>query len=169
MLLALVLALAGPGDKRLVLRPGQKSIEKIAPGAEAVEGAELLPSGNEVLIEKPGLVFVFHRREVHVFEVAASFTPRKAKPTGCPVIRDADCYEKWRAAAEPGDKLVFELEGLEAEARAAQRELDSAGLSHVKVALSGAGVRLKGARDEQERRRALQAIWPAILGPLRLE
>ena len=169
MLLALVLALAGPGDKRLSLQPGQRRIREDRSGAEAVAGAELLPSGNEVLIEKPGLVFVFYRRDVQVFEVADRFTPRAPKPTGCPVIRDASCYEKWRAAAEPNNKLVFELEGLQAEARAAQKELDSAGLTHVKLALSGAGVKLEGARDEQERRRALQAIWPAILGPLRFE
>ena len=48
-------------------------------------------------------------------------------------------------------------------------ELRRAGLGQVEVAISPYGVRLKGVRDEAERRKALRAIWPAILGPLRLD
>ena len=65
--------------------------------------------------------------------------------------------------------LVFEVEGLQAEARAAQAELATAGLRHVQLAVGPFGVRLKGARDDAEKRRALRTIWPAILGPLRVE
>ena len=61
------------------------------------------------------------------------------------------------------------IEKIQAEARAAQAELEGAGLRHVQLALGPFGVRLKGARDDAEKRRALRAIWPAILGPLRVE
>ena len=65
--------------------------------------------------------------------------------------------------------MVFELEGLQAEARAAQEELARAGLAHVEIGLSPYGVKLKNVKDSAEKRRALRAIWPAILGPLRLD
>ena len=66
-------------------------------------------------------------------------------------------------------RFVFDLEGLQAEAKAAQALLDQAGLSQVRVALSPFGVKLSGAKDDEEKRRALIALYPAVLGPLRLD
>ena len=82
-------------------------------------------------------------------------------------MTNAACYAQFRAAPQP--RMVFELEGMQAEARAAQEELLKAGLAHIVVGLSPWGVKLKGAKDEAERRRALRVIWPAILGPLRVD
>lgn len=179
--LALAWALAVPVDQRLSLKPADRRIEKIEPGVLAVEAegplrAELLPSGNEVLIEPSGKgigrVFLFLRREVRVIEIAigTASTPPPPRPA-CESVKDAACYQAlraWFAAGGALEKLVFDLEGLQAEAKAAQAALDEAGLRNVKVGLSGYGVSLRGAKDEQETRRALRAIWPAILGPLRL-
>ena len=173
----LLLLLAVPADARLSLQPGQHRIEKIAWRAELVEAegplrAELLPSGNELLLEPqgPGVAraFLFSPREVHVIEVfiGAPPPPPAGKPS-CETVKDTACYAQFRAA--PQAKMVFELDGLQAEARAAQDELDKAGLKNVSVAISPFGVKLTGAKDAAEKRHALRAIWPAILGPLRLD
>lgn len=173
----LLLLLAVPADGRLALQTGARHIEKIVEGVEAVESegplrAELLPSGNELLLEtqKPGLarVFLFLRREVRVLEVAVDVPfPQPAPPPTCPVVKDAACYAQFRAA--PREKVIFALGGLQAEARAAQELLDQAGLTRVQVALSPFGVKLRGCAGEAEKRLALRTIWPAILGRLRLD
>ena len=175
--LAALLLLAIPADARVSLHPGQHHIEKIIWRAEIVEAegplrAELLPSGNELLLEPqgPGIAraFLFSAREVHVVEVLIDTPapPPAGKPT-CETVKDAACYAQFRAAPQP--RIVFELEGLQAEAKAAQDELDKAGLKSVSVAISPWGVKLRGAKDAAEKRRALRAVWPAILGPLRLD
>src|SRR5205807_1049529 len=90
----------------------------------------------------------------------------------CPIVRDAGCYAVWRTALERGAvaaPLRIQDEGLFAEAREAQAQLDKAGLRHVKFAITPFGVRLSGAKDDAERRRAIRAVWPAVLGPLRLD
>ena len=173
----LALLLASPAEARLSLHAGDHRIEKISPGFEAVETegplrAELLPSGDELLLEPSGRgiarAFLFGRREVRVVEVFIDTPPPPppAKPL-CPTVKDAACYAQFRGAPQP--KMIFELEGVQAEAKAAQEELAKAGLPTIAVALSPWGVKLKGAKDEAEKRRALRAIWPTILGPLRLD
>lgn len=178
MIAALLLLLAIPADKRLTLPAGAHHIEKIQPGALAVEcsgavKAELLPSGNEVLVEPAGAgrVFLFYKREVRVLDVAARFAEAGAPPS-CTPIADAACYAAWRAHAAVAaelPRLVFEIPGLQAQAKAAQEEVARAGLAAVQVAFSPYGVKLSGTKDEGERRRALMAVWTAALGPLRLE
>ena len=174
-LLALLFAI--PADARLSLHGGDHRIEKISPGFEAVETegplrAELLPSGDELLLEPTGQgiarAFLFARREVRVVEIFIDtpLPPPAGKPL-CATVKDAACYAQFRSAPQP--KMIFELEGVQAEARAAQEELQKAGLTAVQVALSPWGVKLKGTKDEAEKRRALRAIWPAVLGPLRLD
>jgi len=171
------LLLAVPADARLTLHAGGPQIEKIAWSVEAVETegplrAELLPSGNEVLLEPSGKglarAFLFGRREVHVIEVAvdAAF-PEPGPAPSCTAVKDDICYAQFRS--HPLPQMVFELAGLQAEARAAQQELDKAGLPQLRVAISPWGVKLTGPEDAAEKRRALRAIWPAILGPLRLD
>ena len=159
----------------LHLALGQKDIQKVNPPlaveARGAVRAELLPSGNEVLIEAAarglGQVFLFDRREVRVIEVAVDVAPPEPGPLPtCPTVKDAACYEQFRRHQLP--RMTFELEGLQAEAKAAQKLLDDAGLK-VTVAISPWGVKLKGAKDDAEKRQALIAIWPAILGPLRLD
>jgi hypothetical protein len=175
-LIGLLLLLAVPADARIGLHAGEHHIEKIDP-ADAVETegplhAELLPSGNELLLEPSAKgvahAFLFSRRQVRVIEVLIDTPPPApaARPS-CPAVTDAACYAQFRAAPQP--KMVFELEGVQAEARAAQEELAKAGLAHIQVALSPWGVKLKGVKDDAEKRKALRAIWPAILGPLRLD
>jgi len=175
--LLLALLLAVPAELRLSLHAGEHHIEKISWLAEAVESegplrAELLPSGNELLLEPSGRglarAFLFTRREVKVIEVAidAAFPEPAPLPT-CAAVKDAACYAQFRA--HPLPRMVFELEGLQAEAKSAQDELSRAGLGHISVAISPWGVKLIGARDDPEKRRALRAVWPAILGPLRLD
>ncbi len=174
ILLALLLAI--PPDARITLHAGEHHIEKIAP-ADAVEAegplhAELLPSGNELLLEPSAKgiarAFLFTRRQVRVIEVLIEVEPPPPAPKpSCETVKDAACYAQFRAAPQP--KMIFELEGLQAEAKAAQEELAKAGLAHIQVALSPWGVKLKGAKDDAEKRRALRAIWPAILGPLRVD
>ena len=93
--------------------------------------------------------------------------PLPPEKPACASIKDAACYAQFRAAPQP--RMIFELEGLQAEARAAQEELAKAGLPNLEVAISPWGVKLKGAKSDAEKRRALKAIWPAILGPLRLD
>ena len=170
------LLLAIPAEVRLSLHAGEHRIEKIEPAdAAETEGplhAELLPSGNELLLEPSAKgvarAFLFSRRQVRVIEIFVDTErPLPAAPPACPVIEDAACYAQFRRAPQP--RMVFELEGVQAEAKAAQEELQKAGLEKIEVALSPWGVKLKGAKDEAERRRALRAIWPAILGPLRVD
>jgi hypothetical protein len=177
--IALLALLAVPADARLSLHAGASVIEKVQAGVLLVETegplrAEMLPSGNEVLLEPraKGIarVFFFARHEVRVIEVAIDTQfPEPGPAPSCPVVKDAACYAQWRAHVPPDRKLIFELEGLQAEARAAQEELARAGLEHIEVRLSAFGVKLKGARDEAEKRKALRAIYPAILGRLRLD
>lgn len=176
MILAALL-LAVPADLRLSLHAGEHRIAQIDWRAESVETegplrAELLPSGNEILLEPLGKgvarAFVFTRREVRVIEafVDTPLPPPGERPA-CETVKDAACYAQFRVAPQP--HMVFELEGLQAEAKAAQSELARAGLAHIEVAISPWGVKLKGAKDAAEKRRALKVIWPAILGPLRLD
>jgi hypothetical protein len=174
---AALLLLAIPADLRLSLHAGEHHIEKIDWRVETVETegplrAELLPSGNELLLEpvSKGVAraFVFTRREVRVIEafIDTPLPPPAEKPA-CATVKDAACYAQFRAAPQP--RMVFDLEGLQAEAKAAQDELHKAGLDDVLVAISPWGVKLKGAKSPAEKRQALKAIWPAILGPLRLD
>ena len=157
----------------LHLALNETHIEKVNALAVDRDGpvrAELLPSGNEVLIEATGKgvghVFLFDRREVRVIAVAVETQVEEGPVPTCTVVKDAACYEQFRR--HPMPHIVFELEGLQAEAKAAQELLDKAGL-HVTVGISPWGVKLKGAKDEAEKRKALMTIWPAILGPLRLD
>jgi len=176
-LIATLLLLAVPADLRLSLHAKEHRIEKIVWRVEAVETegplrAELLPSGNELLLEPTGAgvgrVFLFGPRDVKVIEAFVD-TPQPAGPArpACETVKDAACYAQFRAAPQP--KMTFELEGLQAEAKAAQQCLDEAGLKGVTVAISPWGVKLTGAKDAAAKRSALRAIWPAILGPLRLD
>lgn len=171
------LLLAAPPDARIALRLRAPHIEKVAPGFGAVETdgdlrAELLPS-DELLLEPRARgvfhVFLYARRFVRVLEVAVDVPLPPAPAGGCAVVRDAATYEDCLAKAAPDGKITFELEGLQAEAKAAQAALGRGGLAHVSVALSPYGVKLKGARDEAEKRRALRTIWPWLLTPLRLD
>lgn len=173
-LLALLLAI--PAEARLSLHAGEHRIERIDP-ADVVETegplrAELLPGGNELLLEPSAKgvarAFLFTRRQVRVIEIFVDTEPPPPAATpACPIVKDAVCYGQFRRAPQP--KMVLELDGVQAEAKAAQEELTRAGLGHIAVALSAWGVKLRGAKDEPERRRALRAIWPAILGPLRFD
>ena len=194
-LAALALLFAGaaeavPPDARLALFGKKPRIDKIDGTFEAVEveppgvvRAELLPT-HELLLEPQGAgearVFLFAPRLVRVVEVAIDqpLPPADAPPplAGCATaegaarVGSAACYEFWRgrllhtlAADAPG--LSFEEPGLFAELKAAQAELDKAGLK-LRVALSPFGVRLLG---EGDRRRGLRVVWPAMLGTLRLD
>jgi hypothetical protein len=183
-------AMALPPDARIGLLGARARIEKVDPAFSAVEvdapevlRAELLPAG-ELLLEprKPGLVhvFLFAPRIVRVIEVAVDVPlPRsddRPPPAACAAgdearIASAACYEHWRerlrhAIGPPS--LVFEEAGLLAQVKAAQSALDAAGLK-MQVAVSPFGVRVKGAKDDSERRRALRAVWSALLGPLRID
>jgi hypothetical protein len=131
-----------------------------------------LPSGNELLLEPSGKgvahAFLFTHREVRAIEIFIDTPqPPPAEKPLCATVKDAACYAQFRAAPQP--KMVFELDGLQAEAKAAQEELARAGLQTIEVAISPWGVKVKGAKDVAEKRRALRTIWPAILGPLRLD
>ena len=176
MIALCAILLAIPAETRLSLHAGEQRIVKIG-AAEAVESegplrAELLPSGNELLLEAKaagvGRAFVFEKRRVVVTEVFID-TPQPGEPgkPSCPTVKDAACYAQFRAAPQP--KMTFELEGLQAEARAAQEELAKAGLPQIEVGISPWGVKLKNIKDINEKRKALRAIWPAILGPLRVD
>jgi len=177
VILALLLAI--PAEQRLSLHAGAQVIEKVQPGVLSLETegplrAEMLPSGNEALLEPQAKgiarVFLFARHEVRVIEIAIDVQfPEAGPPPSCAVVKDAACYRQWRAHFPADKKLIFELEGLQAEARAAQEELTRAGLQHIEVGISPYGVKLKGARDEAEKRRALRAIWPTILGTLKVD
>ena len=178
MLLLAALLVATPADRRLELKVGTPLIERVEPGTLFVETdgpglhAELLASG-ELLLEarKPGLsrVFLFSKRLVRVYLVAVGVPLPPEGPGGCAPVVDAKSYDACRARIGPGEKVVFEPEGLQAQAKAAQVELDRALLPQVSAGFTPYGLRLKGARDEPERRRALRAIWPLLLGPLRLD
>lgn len=176
-MLLLALLLAAPADQRLSLPLKAPHIQRVEPGTSSVEAegpvrAELLPS-DELLIEplKAGVarVFLFSRRMVRVIEIAIDAPLPPPGAGGCPAVIDAKTYEACRARIAPGERVVFEPEGLQAQAKAAQLELDKAQLGHITAGFTAYGVRLKGARDEAERHRALRAIWPALLGPLRLD
>jgi hypothetical protein len=166
----------------------QPRFEKLGPEFNAAEvddpkvlRAELLPSG-ELLLEPlaPGQarVFLFARRLVRVIEVAVDEklpAPSPAPQGLCktPVITK-ECYSIWRErlahlAPESAPQVRYELEGLQEEAKAAGARLAAAGLGHVQLSRSAFGVRLKGAKDAAEKRAALRAVYPALLGPLRFE
>jgi hypothetical protein len=186
---------AVPPDARLGLQGRKPHFERIEGEFLAVEvdppeilRAELLPS-SELLLEPraPGLarVFLFAKHLVRVIEVAVDVPLPAADPalavpppacleqgSGARVASTA-CYEYWRARlrtaiASAAPPVTLEGDGLIAELKAAQLELERAGLK-VKLALSPFGVRLIGARDDAERRRGLRAIWPVLLGPLRMD
>lgn len=177
MIVLAALLLAAPPDERIALHLRAPRIEKIPPGFTAVETdgdlhAELLPS-DEVLLEPRSRgvfhVFLYARRRVRVLEVAVDVSLPPLPQGGCATIRDTATYEDCRAKVAAGEHITFELEGLQAEARAAQASLDKAGLAQVSVGLSPYGVRLRGARDDAEKRRALRTIWPFLLSPLRID
>ena len=192
-LLSAQAARAIPPDARLGLTSKKPHIEKADKGFLAVEvdepgvlRAELLPSG-ELLLEPLGTgvarVFLFAPRIVRVVEVAVSVplqppdetpvSPACGTPTEARIV-SAACYQAWRSRlsrtlSADAPSLAFEDAGLFAQLKAAQAELERAGLPALKLALTPFGVRIKGAKDEAERRRALRAIWSTLLGPLRLE
>lgn len=188
LLLAASAAGAVPPDARLLLSGPKPRIEKIGPGfiAAEVEPAGVLSAQvlktDELLLEPKGTgvarVFLFAAHVVRVLEVAIDAPLPQAPPVPASCLRDGEarvdsaaCYEAWRKRLAHADKapaISFEGDGWMAAARAAQRALDEAGLKHVQAALTGYGVRLRGARDEPERLKALRALWPAVLGPLRL-
>jgi hypothetical protein len=184
---------AVPPDARLGLQGRKPQIEKVDTAFTAVEvdapdvvRAELLPAG-ELLLEPrgPGVarVFLFAPRVVRALEVAVDVAlPQpedKPAPAGCAAASEARvvsqaCYDHWRArlqhlVARDAPALAFEDAGLLAQLKAAQAELQRAGLGSIQIAASPFGVRLKGAQDEQQRRAALRAVWSAVLGPLRLD
>ena len=181
-------ALALPPDARLELTGKGPRIEKIDDGFTAVEvddpkvvRAELLPSG-ELLLEPLAAgeahVFLFARRLVRVVEVSVGrpLAQPGPPPTGLcalPHVTPA-CYPAWRERlrrlpAAEAPKLSYELEALQAEAREAGLLLAAAGLGKIQFARSAWGVRIKGAKDDAERRAALRAVWSAVLGPLRID
>jgi hypothetical protein len=188
VLLAAPAALAAPPDARIAVVPGAPRIERIGSEFTAVEvdeplvlRAELLPSG-ELLLEpqKAGAtrVFLYAERLVRVLEVAvgqalAPIGPEPSGPCRVAVVTPA-CYPAWRERlihlpAAEAPRIAFEIEGLQAEAKAAGERLAAAGLGHVRYARSALGVRLSGARDLAEKRRAVRAIWPVVLGVMRVE
>ena len=181
-------ALALPPDARLELTGKAPRIEKIDDGFTAVEvddpkvvRAELLPSG-ELLLEPLAAgeahVFLFARRLVRVVEVAvgrplAAPAPPPAGLCALPSVT-AQCYAAWRERlrrlpASEAPKLSYELEGLQAEAREAGLLLSAAGLGKLEFARSPFGVKLRGVKDDAERRTALRVVWSAVLGPLRID
>jgi len=184
---------AVPPDARLSLQGKKPSIQKADTGFTGVDSdapeivrAELLPTG-ELLLEPqgPGLarVFLFAPRLVRVLEIAVDVALpsaiEAALPLGCgsateAKIASAACYTAWRARlsatlSADAPAVSFEDQGLHAQLAAAQVELVKAGLPTVQIAVTPFGIRIKGAKDESERRRALRAAWSALLGPLRLE
>ena len=197
-LVAALLGFAGsatalPPDARLSLSAKKPSIQKADTGFSSVESdgpdvvrAELLPTG-ELLLEPlgPGVarVFLFAPRLVRVIEVAVDVplpaAPEASLPPACGTAHEAKittaaCYAAWRARlsvtlSSDAPSLSFEDQGLHAQLQAVQAELVKVGLPAVQVAVTPFGVRIKGAKDDAERRRALKAAWGALLGPLRLE
>ena len=186
-------AQALPPDARLSLQANKPSIQKADSGFVAVESsdpeivrAELLPTG-ELLLEplQPGVarVFLFAARLVRVIEVAVDVPLPAASEAQVPPlcgsatearIASPACYAAWRAKlsatlSADAPAVSFEDAGLHAQLEAAQAELVKVGLPAVQLAVTPFGVRIKGAKDEAERRRALKAAWGALLGPLRLE
>lgn len=170
-------ALALPPDARLELHGTGPHFEKIDPAFDgalvdppALLRVEILPSG-ELLLEAKGKgiarVFLFSKRLVRVVEVAVD---EKLGPAAqpCAPVKDAHSYELCRVRGGAGP-LEFELEGMQAEAKVAQEALARAGLPRVQFALSAYGIRLKGAKDEGEKRRAVVAVWSSVLGPFRLD
>lgn len=181
-------ARAAPPDARLALKLKVPRIEKLPDGftfvlvdAPDVLDAELLSTGELLLDPKsPGEahVFLFSRRLVRVLELAVErplLAPEPAPRGPCEKPRiDRACHAAWarrlqHLAASDAPALLFEIEGLQEEAKAARELLVSAGMSKLDVSFSPFGVRIKGAKDEVERRRALMIIWPVVLGPLRVD
>ena len=131
-LLALLSAI--PAEARLSLHADEHRIEKIDP-ADIVETegplhAELLPSGNELLLEPSAKgvarAFLFTRRQVRVIEIFIDTEPPPpAAPPACLIVKDAAGYAQLRRA--PHLKMVLELGGVQAEARAAQEALAARG------------------------------------------
>ena len=169
--------LAIPVDRQLTMSAKKPHIEHVDPGTVSIEvegdlHAELLPS-DEILLEarKPGVsrVYLFSKFLMRVYEVAVDAPLPPPGPGGCAPVIDSKSYEACRARIGPGEKVVFELEGMQAMAKAAQALLEKAALPQIQAGFSPYGLRLKGARDEAERRRALIAVWPALLGPVRLD
>jgi hypothetical protein len=188
VLLPVPAARAAPPDARIAIVLGAPRIERVGSEFTVVEvdepgvlRAELLPSG-ELLLEPQragaALVFLYAERLVRVLEVAvgqalAPIGPEPAGPCRVAVVTPA-CYPAWRERllhlpAAEAPRIAFEIEGLQAEARAAGERLAAAGLGHVRYARSALGVRLGGARDVAEKRRAVRVIWPVVLGVLRVE
>ncbi len=194
--LALLLAapaLAAPPDARLLLFGKKPHFEKMDQGflavlvdAPGVLSAELLPT-QELLLDPKGSgvahVFLFTERLVRVIEVAVDTPlpapPSEPPPAGCAAqegtarIPTQACYDHWRAhllhaSVAEAPRIAFEDAGLFAELKAAQAALDQAGLA-LKVALTPFGLRLIGTAEDSERRKALMTVWPAILGPLRID
>ena len=186
--LAALPARAAPPDARLELPAGKPRIERVDPSFSVAESddesivhAELLPSG-ELLLEPRGAgttrVFLFAPRLVRAIEVAAAsplpaIDPAPAAPCAKAHITPA-CYAPWRKRllhlpAADAPALEFELEGQQESLKAAGALLVQAGLGGVTLRLSPFGVKLAGAKDAAEERRALRTIWPALLGPLRID
>ncbi len=181
-------AQAAPPDLRLALAAGAPRIERIDPSFTAVETddpavihGELLPSA-ELLLEPKGKgtahVFLFAERLVRVIEVAVAVElppsePPPAPPCEKPRIKPA-CVAAWRARllhldARDAPPLELELEAMQEEVKQAQAALEKAGLGKLQLSASPFGVKLKGAADAAEERRGLEAIWPWMLGPLRID
>jgi hypothetical protein len=173
---------------RLALSVGTPRIERVDESFtavlsddEAIVHAELLPSG-ELLLEPRGKgtvrVLLFAARLVRALEIAVgvplpSIDPAPVAPCAAPRITAA-CYAAWRVhlqhlPAADAPPIAFEIEGVQEQIRQAQAALAKAGLTKITLAVSSSGVRLKGVADANEERRALQAIWPWLLGPLRID
>ncbi len=181
-------ARAAPPDVRLALPVGTPRIERVDESFtavlsddDAIVHAELLPSG-ELLLEPraPGTVRVllFATRLVRALEISASvplpaIDPAPAGLCAKPRITPS-CYAAWRLhlqhlPAADAPPIEFEIEGVQEQIRQAQSALTRAGLTKISLAVSSSGVRLKGVADPSEERRALQTIWPWLLGPLRID
>jgi hypothetical protein len=181
-------ALGAPPDLRMILTSQKPRIEKIDPEFTLADSddanvvhAEILPSG-ELLLEPKNAgtahVFIYASRLVRVLEVAfdAALPAADPKPPKtCETKRiAAACYMPWRAYLQhvpTGEvpPIDLEVETIQAELTAAQAALGKAGMNSVQLRFSSFGVKLKGAKDEREERRAMQIIWPWLLGPLRID
>lgn len=181
-------AQAAPPDERLALTSNTPKILKLPAEYDlalsdtpAVARTELLPTG-ELLIEPVSKgeahVFVFQRRLVRVYELAVDqpLAPADPAPEGAcqkPVI-DKPCAAPWmkhlqHLTTAELPKFHSEIEGLQELAKMAQALLTKARLGHISIAISPYGLRIKDAKDDDERRRAIMAVYPAVLGPLRLD
>ena len=172
----------------MVIATSTPRIEKIDPEFAFAESddanvvhAELLASG-ELLLEPKNAgtahVFIYAARLVRVIEVAfeAALPAAGPKPPKtCETKRiAAACYLPWRTylqhlPASEVPPIDLEIETIQAELTAAQAALGKAGMSSVQLRFSSFGLKFKGAKDEREERRALQIIWPWLLGPVRID